>query len=288
VFSFIRSSCFGGGNGLMQKKCNLAIAMQSLSVVIVCRNEADVIAETLLSLQGLTDDIIVFDNGSTDNTINRANQFNVKLQQGTWEGFGKTKMKAIAFAKYDWILSLDADEAIDEELKRSLLSLPLNNENEVYELQFKNFMGNKYLKHGEWGGDKHIRLFNRKIVTWNDAPVHERLITPADIIIKKLNGYVLHRTVKSIKAYKEKMEYYAALNAEKYYSQGKSSSWTKMIFAPAFSFFKNYFLKMGFLDGREGYISAKITAHYTFLKYAKLKELIRQTTISSPQSGQTS
>ena len=111
--------------------------MQSISVVIVCKNEEDIIADTLKSLQGLTDDIIVYDNGSMDNTINQVKQFDVRLHEGTWEGFGKTKMKAIALAKCDWILSLDADEAIDDELKRSLLALQLNNDKEVYELCFK-------------------------------------------------------------------------------------------------------------------------------------------------------
>ena len=255
--------------------------MQSLSIVIICKNEDDVIADTLKSFQGLTDDIVVYDNGSTDNTVDKVKQFNARLHEGAWEGFGKTKMKAIALAKYDWILSLDADEAIDEELKRSLLALQLNDDKEVYELCFKNYIGKKYLRHGAWGSDKHIRLFNRKIVKWNDAPVHEQLIIPPDVTVKKLNGYVLHRTVKSIEMYKEKMKHYATLNAKKYYMQGKKSSWIKLKLAPAFNFFKNYILKLGFLDGPEGFVSAKIIAHYTFLKYKKLKELIRQSDVNA-------
>src|SRR5258705_3230387 len=150
--------------------------MQLLSVVIICKNEADVIGKTLQSLDGLSDNIIVYDNGSTDNTFEQIKKFNVQPHRGTWEGFGKTKNKAVALAKYDWILSLDADEAIDEELKRSLLALKLTEENDVYEIRFKNFLGNKYLKFGEWGSDKHIRLFNRKITQWDDAAVHEELL----------------------------------------------------------------------------------------------------------------
>ena len=86
--------------------------MQAISVVIVCRNEANVIGATLRSLEGLTDDILVYDNGSTDATIDVAKSHNARVEQGSWEGFGKTKKKASSFAKYDWILSLDADEAI--------------------------------------------------------------------------------------------------------------------------------------------------------------------------------
>src|SRR5436190_14172058 len=149
----------------------LFCSMQRLSVVIICKNGAAVIGETIKSFSGLTDDILVYDNGSTDSTKEIVKQNNARLVDGSWEGFGKTKNKAIALAKYDWILSLDADEAIDGELKRSLLALNLTVENDVYEIKFKNFLGNKYLKFGEWGGDKHIRLFNRKITQWNDASV---------------------------------------------------------------------------------------------------------------------
>ena len=247
--------------------------MQSLSVVIICKNEEDVIGKTLQSIEGLCDDIIVYDNGSTDNTIEIIKQFNVRLHQETWEGFGKTKNKAVALAKYDWILSLDADESIDEDLKQSLLALKLTEINDVYEIRFKNFLGNKYLKYGEWGGDKHIRLFNRKKTHWDDAPVHEELIIPEETTIKKIKGHVLHQTMKDINDYASKMVRYAMLNAEKYQQQGKKASWFRLRLSPGFAFFQNFFLRLGFLDGYAGYVCARMTAYYTFLKYAKLKEL---------------
>ena len=247
--------------------------MQQLSVVIICKNEAGIIGKTLQSLDGLCDDIIVYDNGSTDNTPEQIRKFNVQLHQGTWEGFGKTKNKAIALAKYDWILSLDADEAIDGELKRSLLALKLTGENDVYEIRFKNFLGNKWLKYGEWGGDKHIRLFNRKKTQWNDASVHEELLATPGRSIKKLNGFILHQTVKDINDYAAKMVRYAMLNAEKYKRQGKRSSFFKIRMAPGLSFVHYFILKLGFLDGYAGYVCARMTAYYTFLKYTRLKEL---------------
>jgi glycosyltransferase involved in cell wall biosynthesis len=250
--------------------------MQTLSVVIICKNESGVIGQTLQSLEGLCDDIIVYDNGSTDNTIEQIKKLDVQLHQGIWEGFGKTKNNAIALAKYDWILSLDADEAIDEELKRSLLALQLTDEKDVYEIKFKNFLGNKYLKYGEWGGDKHIRLFNRKIVHWDDAPVHEALRIPQGMNIKKLDGYVLHKTMKDMNDYAAKMYRYAMLNAEKYHRQGKRSSFFKIRVAPGLSFFNYFILKLGFLDGYAGYLCARMTSWYTFLKYARLRELNRQ------------
>jgi glycosyltransferase involved in cell wall biosynthesis len=215
----------------------------------------------------------LYDNGSSDATINIARQFNVSIHQGHWEGYGKTKRTALSLAKYDWILSLDADEAIDDELKNSLLAINPGNEKIVYEIAFKNFLGNKHLRFGEWGIDKHIRLFNRKLVNWDDAPVHEKLIMPKDVSIKKLSGYILHQTVKDMPDYSQKTMRYAMLNAEKYYRQGKRSSWLMLWVAPGFAFFKYYILKLGFLDGHEGYVCARMTSIYTFLKYTRLKEL---------------
>lgn len=247
--------------------------MQPLSVVIICKNEAAVIGATLQSLRGLTDDIIVYDNGSTDNTLEIARQFKVQIHQGSWQGFGKTKTKANSLAKYNWILSLDADESLDEELKQSLLELSFSDEKTVYDLRFKNFLGNKLLKHGEWGNDSHIRLFNHKIIYWNDAPVHETLVMPQDIKVKRLKGFVLHQTMKDLNDYAQKMVHYAMLNAEKYYQEEKKYSWFRIRLSPGFNFLNYYILKLGFLDGYEGYVCAKMTAYYTFLKYARLREL---------------
>jgi glycosyltransferase involved in cell wall biosynthesis len=249
--------------------------MQSLSVVIICKNESDVIGRTLQSAEALTDDIILYDNGSSDGTQEIARSYGAQVIEGNWEGFGKTKRKGVGLARYDWVLSIDADEVIDEELRQCLLHLQLNNENFVYEIEFKNFFGTKHLKYGEWGSDRHIRLFNRKRVNWNEASVHEQLTIDADIKILSLKGYILHQTVKDISEYTRKMTQYALLNASKYHQQGKRSSWLKLNVGPFFAFVKYYFFKFGFLDGWEGFVCARMTAFYTFLKYARLRELNR-------------
>ncbi len=262
--------------------------MQRLSIIIVCKNGASVIGETIHSFTGLTDDILVYDNGSTDGTQNIVERSPARICEGNWEGFGKTKNKANNLAKHDWILSLDADEAIDEELKKNLLQLSLDDDANVYELKFKNYLGDKWLRYGEWGGDKHIRLFNRKLVKWNDAAVHESLIFPDHIKISPVNGYVLHKTATSITEYEKKMKNYALLNAEKYFKQGRTSSRIKPFLSSIFSFIKNYFFKLGFLDGATGYQCARINAQYTFLKYKKLNEFNRAVIVDLSQSGKTS
>src|SRR6188768_537061 len=212
----------------------LFCSMQRLSVVIVCKNGAKVIGETIKSFSSLTDDILVYDNGSTDGTKEIVKQSSARLVEGNWEGFGKTKNKANAMAKYDWILSLDADEAIDEELKENLLKQGLTDEMKVFEFKFKNFLGDKWLRYGEWGDDKHIRLFNRMKIKWNDADVHESLLLPTDVKIISVPGYVLHKTASNYSEYEKKMENYAALNAEKYFKQQKRAGSFKMFFSAAF------------------------------------------------------
>ncbi len=247
--------------------------INNFSIVIVCKNEEGHIEKVLPTIVGLSDDIVVYDNGSTDNTVSILHSFGVQVHEGEWVGFGKTKKQAVALAKHDWVLSIDADEAMDDELQNSLRRLSFADENTVYRLKFKNLLGDKHLRWGEWGNDKHIRLFNRKQVNWNEAVVHEELILTADIKVKDLPGAVLHRTMKNTVEYSHKMVQYALLNAEKYFAQGKKSSWLMRNINPKFSFVKHYIFQLGFLDGWEGLLSARMTSFYTFLKYARLKEL---------------
>jgi glycosyltransferase involved in cell wall biosynthesis len=247
--------------------------MQKISVVIVCKNEESHIGRCLQTLEGLTDDVVVLDNGSTDDTKNIVRNARARLIEESWEGFGKTKNKATRFAKYDWILNLDADESIDTELKNSLLKLPLNNSKEVFEIKFKNFLGDKHLRFGEWGDDKHIRLFNRTEVNWNEAIVHESLSITRGVEIATIKGFVLHYTAKDVAELADKMLRYALLNAAKYSAEGRRPSWINIYLAPIFSFVKHYIFKFGFADGLAGFVCARMSSYYTFVKYARLLEL---------------
>ena len=247
-----------------------------VSAVIITKNEAHIIGKTLQSLKGITDDIIIVDSGSTDNTLAVCRQFNTTIIEPGWNGYGPNKNKGITAAKHDWILNLDADEVIDETARQSLLALLLMNNNEVFEFRYKNFFLNKWIKHGEWGTDKHIRLFNRTVIKWNEAAVHENLTINADTKITLLNGHILHYTVQSLAEYEQKTINYAKLNAQKYFEQGKKRNPVKQYISPVFSFLQNYLFRLGFLDGAAGFQIAKTTARYTFLKYAYLNEMIRQ------------
>jgi glycosyltransferase involved in cell wall biosynthesis len=245
----------------------------SVSVVIITKNEAHIIGTTLQSLQGITDDFIIVDSGSTDNTIEICKNFGAKIIETGWDGYGPNKNKGINAAKYNWILNLDADEAIDTELKTAIQNLEFADENTVYNFKFKNFFCNKWIRFGEWAGDKHVRLFNRNKIKWNSAAVHEGLTLTTGTKIIMLPGNILHYTVQNINEYISKTVMYAKLNATKYHLQGRQSNFFKLRMAPGLTFFQHYILRLGFLDGWEGYLIAKTTAWYTFLKYSFLKEM---------------
>jgi len=244
-----------------------------LSVVIITRNEAHIIGNTLQSLQGVSNDIIIVDSGSTDDTIAICKKFHTTVIETAWDGYGANKNKGIHAAKNDWILSLDADEAIDPELHNELLKLQPASESTVYKLNYRNFFCNKRIRFGVWGEDKHVRLFNRKKVSWNTAEVHESLLLPADAKAVMLGGYVLHYTVNSITDYTNKTIGYAKANAKKYFLEGKKAGFIKLYLAPAFNFLQHYIFRLGFLDGWEGYLICKTNAWYTFMKYVFLREL---------------
>jgi glycosyltransferase involved in cell wall biosynthesis len=246
---------------------------QPISVVIVCKNEAGVIEQVLDSARRFSDNIVVYDSGSTDGTLDILRRRGVQLHEGPWMGYGKTKQHAVQLAQHDWILSIDADEVPDALLQQALNSLQLQDARTVYKIRFKNFLGAKHLKWGEWGGDDHIRLFNRTVVNWNEAKVHESLVIPPGVQVQKLSGSIEHHTMKDLTEYSQKMVRYALLNAEKYAEQGKRANWVKLYISPRFTFFKHYLLQLGFLDGWEGLVAARMTAFYTFLKYARLREI---------------
>lgn len=247
--------------------------MLPVSVVIIAKNEAHIIGQTLKSLSGLTDDIVVCDTGSTDDTINVVKATGCRAEQLPWNGFGKTKNSALDYAKYDWVLFLDADEAIDQELKNCLLNLLLNDSSIVYKIRFKNYIGNTLIRFGEWGGECKTKLFARSFTKWEETEVHEKVITPVGGKQKILDGYIIHHLMSNLKEYAEKMNRYAELAAIKYYRLGKKPGFFKLYIYPPFQFLYTYFIRLSFLDGRLGFVTSFFSSYYVFLKYQRLKEL---------------
>lgn len=247
--------------------------MVPVSVVIITKNEAEVIAECIAAAKLITDDIVIIDNYSTDETINIAQAQGCRVYQQNWDGYGANKNKGITLAKYDWVLSVDADEIADLELALSLHSLKFDDSAVVYDIRFKSYFGKKLIRHGNWGRDHHVRLFNRTQVKWAEANVHETLLLPEHIKTERLDGYMHHYSVKDSNECYSKALYYARLSAEKYLGSGKKANVIKLYISPIFSLVKSYVVFLGFLDGREGWEIAKITYKNKWLKYHYLNRL---------------
>jgi glycosyltransferase involved in cell wall biosynthesis len=256
--------------------------MIPLSVIIITKNEAEAIAECIAAAKLITDDIIIMDNYSTDETCSIAINQGCRLYQRPWDGYGANKNKGIEMAKYDWVLSVDADEIADLELVLSLHSLKMDDPTMVYDIRFKSYFGKKLIRYGAWGRDHHIRLFNRTRVKWSESNVHETLLIPDGSQMQRLDGHMHHYSVKDRRECNAKGLYYARLSAEKYLNAGKKANAVNLYLSPIFGFVKSYILFGGFLDGKEGLDIARITYKNKWLKYHYLLRL--QNNVKKPKS----
>ncbi|BAK71350.1 glycosyltransferase family 2 protein [Aliarcobacter butzleri] len=242
----------------------------NISAVVLAKNNQKTIEKTLSALVEF-DDVVVYDNGSTDDTIEIVKKFsNVNLIEGEFKGFGWTKNQAASFAKNDWILVVDSDEVIDKELLKELKEKILDN-NCVYKLNFKAFYKDIQIKHCGWNNQKIKRLYNKSVTSYNSNDVHEDIITD-NLKIEILRGNVEHYSYQTISEFVIKADRYSSLFAQNNVGK-KSSSPAKAFFNGLYSFIKTYFFKQGFRDGYVGLIIAFSHMVTNFYKYIKLYEL---------------
>ncbi len=243
--------------------------LNNISVVIIVKNGAKTLKNTLDSVRMFTD-VVVYDNGSTDTTIDIAKSYdNVNLIQGEFLGFGQTKNKAVTYAKNDWILSLDADEVLSDEVIAGLSQITLE-KSCAYSLLRKNFYQNTHIKNC-WKNDIIVRLFHREVTSFTNKRVHEKIRTES-VAIEPLLGFVNHYPYQSISDFINKLDVYSSEFAKDNAGKKQSSPF-KAILNSGFSFFKTYFLKRGFLDGYAGLVIAFSHMATNFYKYIKLYEL---------------
>jgi glycosyltransferase involved in cell wall biosynthesis len=244
-----------------------------LSIVIISKNDASGLERTLQSVKNLPAEILVYDFGSTDESKETAGRNEAAFYEGKCDKYEHMRFQASRLAKYDWILMLHTGEVVDEELQNSLDHLDYGKIKQVYRIQFKNYFGNRWLRYGELGSYSHIRLANRKGVQTDGENVSEEIFGKSGLEVRNINGYILHCAVKNSEDFAKKILHDALLWAAKSHRMHRKAGLIKQYFSPAFSFIKNYFFKLGFLDGWEGYFFAKMGARYTFLKYARLRKL---------------
>lgn len=243
--------------------------IENISCVIIVKDGFSTIKRTLDSISSFKD-VVVYDNGSTDGTIEVVKNYtNVNLVQGDFSGFGPTKNRAISFANNDWILSLDSDEVLSEEFITNIKKIILS-DNSVYTILRENYYKDVHVKHC-WGNDIIVRVFNRSKTLFTDEKVHEKVIDKGFNTLS-INGAVKHYPYSTITDFIVKLDRYSTIFANDNIGK-KSSSPLKAILNANFSFIKTYFLKRGFLDGYAGLVIAFSHMATNFYKYIKLYEL---------------
>lgn len=245
-----------------------------LSVAIITHNESKNITRCIQSVQSIADDIIVIDSFSTDNTVELAKALGARVVLQQFLGHIEQKNFAISHALFPFILSLDADEAIDETLKNEIIKIKaLSNPVDGYITNRHNNYCGQWINHGAWQSDLKLRLWNSKKGKWGGLNPHDKFELQTGSNIEKLQGKILHWSYNSITEHEGKVEYFSTIAAKAYHVKGKKSSYFKIWFSPVFRFVRDYFFNLGFLDGKFGFVIAKLTAKEVRLKYKKLKEL---------------
>jgi glycosyltransferase involved in cell wall biosynthesis len=230
-----------------------------LSVVIISKNEEKFIANAVKSAL-FSDEVLILDSGSTDNTCAIAQQLGAKVLHQDWLGFGAQKNKAVELASNDWVFVLDSDERITAELQSEILStLQDPNANGYYIARLNNFFG-KYIRHCGLYPDYSVRLFNRQKGMFNNVPVHESVQIQGNT--DKLKNHMIHLAFDTVEEFSNKQKKYAALSQ-------KNKNLIKAFISPIWTFLKIYIFRLGFVEGWRGFIIAKVYAQYTFWKYFK-------------------
>lgn len=247
--------------------------MPKISAVIITYNEEKFIDKCLSSLVGIADEIIVVDSFSTDATEEICKKYNVRFIQHPFEGYRDQKNYALQQTTNKNILSLDADEALSDELRVSILGIKDKWKYDGYLFNRQNIYCGKWIKHSQWYPDRQLRLFHSDQGQFGELNVHEKFMMSNGARVGKLKGDILHWPFLSRQHYIDKMNKYALIGGREFHKAGRKAT----IFTPyihyIWGFIRSYIIKLGFLDGREGFFICSVSAKSTFNKYRTLMQL---------------
>jgi glycosyltransferase involved in cell wall biosynthesis len=239
-----------------------------ITALAITLNEEENVKRYIESLS-FADEIIFIDSQSVDRTIKFAEEMGVKVIQRKFDNFSNQRNFAIKQAKNDWVVFFDLDEVISNEIADEIINKAKNPGKEVAFYVKRNFfLFNKHLKHGGFQNDKAIRLFNKKYCKYNGNLVHEEIQTNGEIGI--LQHPINHYSYKNFEHYCNKLNFYSKLQAIKLYNNNKRPNGYHFIIKPTYRFAWQYFYRLGILDGKEGFLSAKINSFFVFKRYLEL------------------
>ncbi len=250
--------------------------MLKLSVVIITRNEEKNIGRCLDSVIDIADDIVVVDSFSTDRTEEICKSNGARFFQHAFEGHIEQKNYAVTLTEYQNVLSLDADEALGDVLKKSIVAVKENWQYDGYEMnRLANYCGT-WIKHCGWYPDTKLRMFDKRKGKWGGTNPHDRFEMYQGSKIGKLKGDILHYSYYTIDDHYKQIEYFTTINAKASFDKGKRAPVWKLFIAPVIKFIKDYFIRLGFLDGQAGWQICRLSAWATYLKYKKLRGLYKK------------
>lgn len=241
---------------------------QTISVIIITKNEAHDIRDCLASVVW-ADEIIVLDSGSTDDTLSIAREFTQKVYTSNdWQGFGIQKNRALAYASKDWVLSLDADERIDKALQNEITQVLQSPSADVYFIPRVSSFCGRFIHHSGWRPDYVARLFKRGSAQFSNTLVHESLTFTSSAGYLKQS--LLHLSYKNLDEVLDKMQRYAMLGAAELHARNKRTNLPGAVLHGTWAFIRTYIVKLGFLDGAQGFMLAVNNAETTYYKYLQL------------------
>jgi glycosyltransferase involved in cell wall biosynthesis len=242
-----------------------------ISAAIIARNESENIPDAIKSLD-FVDQIVVADTGSADDTMEIARNLGAEVHRVEFEGFGKTKNKALGYCSGDWILFIDADERVTPELAKQIKNIDCsNNAPAGFEINRLTYFLGKPIRHSGWYPDYILRFFKRGNGRFTSNLVHEQVAVEGPV--HKLDGLLLHYSYKDIEQYLDKMNEYSSLSAREMHEKGKRFNPLDPLIRPGLIFIKMFIFKAGFLDGFHGFILAVLSSYHVFIKYIKLFRL---------------
>lgn len=247
--------------------------MNKISAVIITLNEEKNIERCIKSLLPVADEILVLDSFSSDKTEEICKKYGANFQQHKFDGHIQQKNRALEMAKFDYVLSLDADEALDKVLTQEIIKVKENLKYDGYKFnRLTNYIG-QWIYHSGWYPDTKLRLWNRTKGRWGGTNPHDKVIMNPDSTILHLKGNLQHYSYYSLEEHLKQNNYFTTIGANELHARGKKSSLGKAIIKSTWIFIRNYFIKLGFMDGVNGYVICRFTAHATFSKYIKLRQL---------------
>jgi len=219
------------------------------------------------------EEIVVVDSFSTDRTMEICREYTDRVYQNEWLGYIGQKNLIRKMASHDWLLFIDADEEVSDELREQILREFRNGPGEICGYEFPrmvNYMG-RWIRYGEWYPDVKLRLFRKDRGRSGGQEPHDQVFVSGPV--KRLRGHLHHYTYDDLHDHVETMNRFSTITAEEKYKEGKRFKWVDFVFRPPFRFFKAFFMKRGFMDGTRGFLIALLSTVGVYIKYAKLWEL---------------